>query len=445
MRLSLRAKILLLIAGTASGLVSVILLAFTLLVSREMGRAVREDVRATGGVLGQLMRERSAVLLDQSRLIADQPVLRAALSTHDPATVLDQARDYQRQMGVDEIIVTDRDGHVLGDTDGQARTGTDLSRDPGVAAALDSSPGRASWRAAGRLMLAVCVPVRIGAYPWGTFTAYRAIDPAVAAHLRASLGTDVAFLYQGRVVGASCPLPARLPTPQVPTVVTLGRHRASSRSTRRCRTPIPSAGMGFVTLRPYGPAMAPVPPLPAGVPGRVGAHAAAGPGRRRLRGAGPDPPAGRRRPGRRDAAARGAGRSGFEVRRTDEIGLLQTVFNEMTVSLRGSQERLLALIDADPLTGLDNHRRFQERLAQEARRCARSGESLSLLLLDLDHFGQYNQRHGHAAGDQAVLRCGRGAPGLSARSRDHGPLRRRRVCRPAPPARSGAGRSRRPR
>ena len=92
----------------------------------------------------------------------------------------------------------------------------------------------------------------------------------------------------------------------------------------------------------------------------------------------------------------------FEVSRTDEIGLLQTVFNEMTVSLRGSQERLLALIDTDLLTGLDNHRRFQERLEQEAGRCAHSGESLSLLLLDLDHFHLYNQKYGHAAGDQAV-------------------------------------------
>ena len=62
----------------------------------------------------------------------------------------------------------------------------------------------------------------------------------------------------------------------------------------------------------------------------------------------------------------------FAVRRSDEIGLLQTVFNEMTTALQQSQEQLLGLIDTDTLSGLDNHRRFQERLAQETARSAAS-------------------------------------------------------------------------
>ena len=400
MKLSLRAKILLLVAGTAIGLVSVILLAFTVLVSREMGRAVRADVRTTGGVLGQLMRERTSVLRDQSRLMADMPALHAAITTYHPATVLYEARGYRRKMGADAIIMTDRDGHVLYDTDGQARAGADMSGDAGVAAAMDSREWQGIVARGGRLMLAVCVPVKIGAYPWGTFTAYRAIDPAVAAHLRASLGTDVAFLYHGQVVGASCALPARPPAPSVPTVVTLNGTRYFALYAPLPDTD-PSAGMGFVTLRPYGPAMAlyhrcllaflAASALTLLLALAGGAFLARGLTR----------PLG----GVVEAAEtlrRGDWPARFEVRRTDEIGLLQTVFNEMTTSLRGSQERLLALIDSDPLTGMDNHRRFQERLDQEAKRCAHSGESLSLLLLDLDHFGQYNQRHGHAAGDQAV-------------------------------------------
>ena len=400
MRLSLRAKILFLVAGTAVGLVSIILLAFTVLVSREMGRAVRADVRTTGGVLGQLMRERTSILRDQSRLIADEPILRKEIGTHDPATVLDGARDYLRKMAVDEIIVTDRDGQVLGDTDGGAFAGEDRSRDAGVAAAVDNREWQGVVVRRGHLMLAVCVPVRIGAYPWGTFTALRAIDPTVAMHLRASLGTDVAFLYRGHVVGASCPLPDHLPAPQVPTVITLKGVRFFALYAPLPDTE-PRAGMGFVTLRPYGPAMAlyhrcllaflAASALTLLLALAGGAFLARGLTR---------PLGGIVRAA--ETLRRGDWPARFEVRRTDEIGLLQTVFNEMSAALRGSQEHLLALIDTDPLTGLDNHRRFQERLAQEVKRCTRSGESLSLLLLDLDHFGQYNQKHGHGAGDQAV-------------------------------------------
>ena len=400
MKLDLRAKILLLVAGTAVSLVSVILLAFTILVSREMGRAVQADVRTTGGVLGQLMRERGTGLLDQSRLIAGEPLLHAAISTNDPATVSERVRDYRHRLAVDEVIVTDRDGHMLADTDGSAHAGADLASDAGVAAAMDDREWHGVVARGGRLMLTVCVPVRIGAYPWGTFTAYRAMDPAVAAHLRASLGTDVAFLYRGKVVGASCPLPARLPTPGTPRVVTLNGTRYFALYAPLPDTD-PRAGMGFVTLRPYGPAMAlyhrcllaflAASALTLLLALAGGAFLARGLTR---------PLGGIVRAA--ETLRRGEWPARFEVRRTDEIGLLQTVFNEMSESLRGSQERLLALIDTDPLTGLDNHRRFQERLDQEARRCARSGESLSLLLLDLDHFGQYNQRHGHAAGDRAV-------------------------------------------
>ena len=57
----------------------------------------------------------------------------------------------------------------------------------------------------------------------------------------------------------------------------------------------------------------------------------------------------------------------------------------------------------DGLTGLFNHRYFYERLEQELARARRYGTPVSLLLIDLDDFKAFNDRHGHLAGD-AVLR-----------------------------------------
>ena len=400
MRLTLRAKILLLIAGTAIGLVSVILLAFTLLISREMDRAVREDVRATGGVLAQLMRERSAVLLGQAQLVADDPPLRAVLGTNDPATILDQAHTYQQKLGVEAIIVTDRDGAVLADTDGEAPVHSAQRTDPGIAAALENQSWSGITARHGQLMLTVCVPVRIGSDIYGTFTVYRTIDPAVAKSLHDSLGAEVAFLDKGCVVGASCPLPRILPAPRVPTVISVKGERFFALYAP-LPTTAPGDGMGFVALRPYAAATALyrrclevflaaslVTLLLALAGGAWLARGLTRPLDGVVQAA--------------ETLRRGDWPERFDVRRSDEIGLLQTVFNEMTASLRGSQERLLALIDTDLLTGLANHRRFQERLEQEAARSAQSGESLSLLLLDLDHFQLFNQKHGHAAGDDAV-------------------------------------------
>lgn len=57
----------------------------------------------------------------------------------------------------------------------------------------------------------------------------------------------------------------------------------------------------------------------------------------------------------------------------------------------------------DPLTGLFNRRFMEETLTREIRRAQRHHTTVSVLMLDIDHFKLFNDRHGHAAGD-AVLR-----------------------------------------
>lgn len=56
----------------------------------------------------------------------------------------------------------------------------------------------------------------------------------------------------------------------------------------------------------------------------------------------------------------------------------------------------------DPLTGLGNRRNFCSVLERSIEAVARSGESVLLLLLDIDHFKSINDTHGHLAGDQVL-------------------------------------------
>lgn len=62
----------------------------------------------------------------------------------------------------------------------------------------------------------------------------------------------------------------------------------------------------------------------------------------------------------------------------------------------------------DPLTGLGNRRHFLSALERQIETVARSGESVLLLMLDVDHFKSINDTHGHLAGDQvlqAIAHC----------------------------------------
>ncbi|WP_167509033.1 GGDEF domain-containing response regulator [Corallococcus sicarius] len=71
-------------------------------------------------------------------------------------------------------------------------------------------------------------------------------------------------------------------------------------------------------------------------------------------------------------------------------------------SLHSQVEELRRLSVTDGLTQVHNHRYFQERLREEFRRSQRYDESLSLILVDLDHFKNINDAHGHGTGDRVL-------------------------------------------
>jgi diguanylate cyclase (GGDEF)-like protein/putative nucleotidyltransferase with HDIG domain len=65
-------------------------------------------------------------------------------------------------------------------------------------------------------------------------------------------------------------------------------------------------------------------------------------------------------------------------------------------------ERLSQIAMTDPLTGLRNHRAFQEDLARELQRVGRTGDPLALVLFDVDGLKAANDAHGHQAGDERL-------------------------------------------
>jgi diguanylate cyclase (GGDEF)-like protein len=69
--------------------------------------------------------------------------------------------------------------------------------------------------------------------------------------------------------------------------------------------------------------------------------------------------------------------------------------------------QLSDLARVDQMTGVANRRGFDEVLHQESRRAARSGRPFSLILGDIDHFKEVNDRHGHPAGDRVLAHVAR--------------------------------------
>ncbi len=71
-------------------------------------------------------------------------------------------------------------------------------------------------------------------------------------------------------------------------------------------------------------------------------------------------------------------------------------------ALKASRDELEAQAHLDSLTGLANRRQFDERLAHALGRSRRQGLAVALMYMDIDHFKQVNDSHGHAAGDEVL-------------------------------------------
>ncbi|MBJ7313318.1 diguanylate cyclase [Rugamonas sp. CCM 8940] len=83
---------------------------------------------------------------------------------------------------------------------------------------------------------------------------------------------------------------------------------------------------------------------------------------------------------------------------------LKQLVEERTGELEESNRKLAALSTTDGLTGVANRRGFDLALEREWRRAERTGQTVALTMLDVDHFKKYNDHYGHLAGD-ACLRA----------------------------------------
>lgn len=87
---------------------------------------------------------------------------------------------------------------------------------------------------------------------------------------------------------------------------------------------------------------------------------------------------------------------------TSMVEVVRDTRNGLEDKVRQRTDELLRLTESDQLTGLFNRHGIQERFDQELARQRRQGGALGLILLDLDHFKQINDRYGHMAGDVAL-------------------------------------------
>lgn len=103
----------------------------------------------------------------------------------------------------------------------------------------------------------------------------------------------------------------------------------------------------------------------------------------------------------------------------NDLSFIELLSSELSLVFERSLAygHVVDMSNRDGLTGVLNRRRFDQDLRREIESCTSFGSSLSLLMMDIDHFKAFNDRYGHPRGDQALREIA-GALGRNLRSSD---------------------------
>lgn len=394
--LSLRTRIVLSFCLLLGGTSLVVLGLFQRIVSDQLHRAVVVATTRSGSLVAPAVVERMDQLARVTSMMATSPGVRSVTQADGPTTD-DFAQDIVRDMGVDWVGISDGAGMLKGSSGKDS--GLDLNPF-GVQDALNGQEWTGATTLHGKLVIAATRPVRVGSYVHATITSAVEIDHKLASDVARATGSELALRYQGQLVGAT--FTGSLPAAKDGIYeMKLGQRRFIG-SSRMLNLKGLDGPVEMVVFIPRDQVTAPFDDLSQGV--MVSFLVAAGVAL--LIGASLS----RHVTGPIDRLVYAARRveqgewvEPIAISRSDELGLLTKVFDQMIVTLRENNERLVAMLEVDPLTQLFNHRSFREKLEAALSNSRDTGTTVSLILIDLDEFDAYNRLHGGTEGDRVLV------------------------------------------
>jgi signal transduction histidine kinase len=176
-------------------------------VTGEAEQALHREIAATGALVEQLRATRAETFTVMSRLIADTPKLKAAVSTDDPATVQSPLQDIAKQNRLETnlFLVTNKAGKVLATYGVGERTALIIANQPSIRQAIAGRETFSLLPQPNGMMQLVTVPILGPPDILGTLSVGFLLDETLAAQLKTMTGSEIAFGMDGQILATTLP------------------------------------------------------------------------------------------------------------------------------------------------------------------------------------------------------------------------------------------------
>jgi sigma-B regulation protein RsbU (phosphoserine phosphatase) len=175
------------------------------IVDRAAARTVLDDVSRASRVFDDLNAYRESLLRAESRVVAEEPRLKAVVATEDITheTVISVAVELRRALQSSIFVITDADGRLVADVADPSASGDDLSNDKHVSAALKKGEASGLWSHENELYAVHARRLSFGTTTVGVLVVGYQVDDALAKSVSSETGSPVVVVHDGQVVASS--------------------------------------------------------------------------------------------------------------------------------------------------------------------------------------------------------------------------------------------------
>ena len=386
-RLSFRAKIVLFTLSMITVIVLSGLKTLSNLTQSQIQKSVQRTTQQTSKALQQSIEQQEQILAIETRLFADRPGTRNVYNT-DRKTISDHLEEVRGLTKVGWIVLFDSQGKAIGSTRGASE-----GQSQAVKSALGGTASKGLFTNGNSVAILAAEPIKIGGYIQAVLVMARNIVSEFLSSVNRAPGSQSLVIANSGIVASTIPNlnPSEFNSDHGFTVtkdVHYAWYARTFGSDLKMVTLV-DADEVAATFQPIKTALLVLLVVGCSL-GAVGAFWIGGLVSKPIESL---------------IAASKTLESGhwptpFRSERTDEIGVLQNAFDNMTDSIRSSRERLIQMVDLDPLTEKINYRLFR-RLVSEAIQS--DNKDIWLGLIDLDQLEAYNQQHGADGGDRLLI------------------------------------------